>query len=442
MFRKIHHKLVFICCLITSGIVLLIILICLSLSEKNMRNEEEALFLLKTNAISFDLLSSREIDRAWYGKNIQSGSDLLYIEVNGNPSTLSSLLLTDSQMSLIGKVKKKAEQIRQENGTDSSPVYTYDSSLTEKTFSYKTPDHSYLVMASGIEKNSASIDYLYLHSLDSLNQKVFRQRICYFFIWLASIGVLYVFSFYFTAHTLKPLIQNQEKQKQFIALASHELRSPLAVFKTGLSILKSGPEPAKANRFYHMLGDEIKRMERLINDLLFLSKAEQSSLNYQFAPVNLPELLNRVYQKYLPISEEKEILLTLDTKDFSELWCVCDSQRMEQVIIILLDNAFTYTPPKGLVTLGLESSRTRHSIYVRDNGCGISDADKDKIFDKFYQANASHNNKEHFGLGLSIAKEICHAHKGTISVSDAKGGGTTFTIKLNARSSASFPFSQ
>lgn len=433
MFRKIHQKLAFICCLITAAIVLFVILICLYISEKNMYNEEKSAFLLNANTISFDLISARNVDIYWYTKNSRHNHDLLYIEANGTPSTFSSVLLSDSEKVLIQEIKENMEYTDTKNVTDTFSDYLYNSLLEQKIFDYNTSEHSYLVMSASILKNSASVEYLYLHSLDSFQQKILRQRFCYFFIWLFSTALLYIFSYYFTAHALKPLMENHAKQKQFIALASHELRSPLAVFKTGLSILRSGPAPDKAAHFYNMLEDEIKRMEHLINDLLFLSKAEQAALNYQFGPVNLPALLNRVYQKYQPIAAKKHIQLSLDTQNFNELWCTCDSERIEQVIIILLDNALTYTPTEGTITLGLHTSRTKHLIYVRDTGSGISDAEKDRIFDKFYQTNASHNNKEHFGLGLSIAKKICQAHKGDITVSDTPGGGSTFTIKLNTK---------
>lgn len=431
MFQKIHQKLAFICCFITTCIVMLVILICLFFSERNMYNEEEAFLLLKTNSISFDLISSHDVDMLWYAQSIQQNNDILYIEVNGTPSTFSSLMLTDTEKDLIQEIQNNITNEKIKKITHFLPEYTYNSKLEQEAFKYTdSKKHDYMVMSSHIIKGSTSLNYLYLHSLDSFKQRVFRQRIGYFFICLISIALLYIFSFYFTALVLKPLIRNHEKQKQFIALSSHELRSPLAVFKTGLSILRSSPEPDKANHFFDILEEEIKRMEHLINDLLFLSKAEQSTVNYEFKPVNLPVLLSSTYDKYLPIAEEKQILFSLDMKKFGDLWCICDSQRIEQVIIILLDNALTYTPQGGTITLGLDTSRTKHLIYVRDTGSGISNSEKEKIFDKFYQANASHNTKNHFGLGLSIAKAICHAHKGNITVSDTNGGGSTFTISL------------
>ena len=110
--------------------------------------------------------------------------------------------------------------------------------------------------------------------------------------------------------------------------------------------------------------------------------------------------------------------------------CLCDSQRIEQTVIILLDNALSYTPSGQSITLNLYYSHKKYYLQVIDSGKGIPDSEKDKIFDRFYQVNSSHSHKEHFGLGLSIAREICRKHGGKISVSDTLGGGSTFTLSL------------
>lgn len=174
----------------------------------------------------------------------------------------------------------------------------------------------------------------------------------------------------------------------------------------------------------------MSRMERLIQDLLCLVKMEQAALSFEFELVNLTDLVTSIYEKYFDIAKRKNISLSLLKDELCNCICLCDAQRIEQVIIILLDNALSYTPSGQSVSLHIYQLRMKCYIQVIDTGIGITNADKEKIFDKFYQVNSSRNNKEHFGLGLSIAKEICHAHGGKISVSDTKGGGSTFTIRL------------
>lgn len=430
MFKKIQRKLALICSLATTVIVALILLFCLLVSEQNMKKEEENLFIMKANSLSFDLATTSNIDAAWYSKIEDNGRDLLYIEVNGSPSALSSLLLTDGQNELIRCLKEYRTTAKLKEIENPSTRYLYNLHTEQKSFEYNHEGVPYMVMDSRIAKNRSVIDFLFVHSMADFDQKISAQRIRYLLVFLVSVLALYVFSYFFTAHAMKPLMENHAKQKQFVSLASHELRSPLAVFKTGLSLLKNHPEPQRAARIHGMMDEELLRMERLLNDLLFLSKAEQAALPYNFSQVNLAELLESVCEKYQEIAAKRDITLSLKDINLPAPLCHCDRGRIEQVIIILVDNALTYTPAGKAVTLGISASRNRYYLSVSDTGVGISDEEKEKIFDKFYQTDAAHNNKDHFGLGLSIAREICRAHHGSIAVTDTPGGGCTFTVKL------------
>ena len=105
-------------------------------------------------------------------------------------------------------------------------------------------------------------------------------------------------------------------------------------------------------------------------------------------------------------------------------------ERISQVLGILLDNAISYVPANGKIVLSLSQTETHFLIRVKDNGPGIPDSAKTSVFRRFYQADSARNNRQHFGLGLCIAYEIISLHKGTISVLDTPGGGSTFQISL------------
>ena len=149
--------------------------------------------------------------------------------------------------------------------------------ISRHSLRYDSSSHRFLVMHERLTKKDSEVSYLYLYCLDGYYSNIRIQRIRFGFIWLASILILYVFSHVFTAHVLKPLVQNDERQRHFVAVASHELRSPLAVFKTGLSILKSKSDSAKTTHIFSLMENEMSRMERLIQDLLCLSKAENAT---------------------------------------------------------------------------------------------------------------------------------------------------------------------
>ena len=416
MYRKLRFKLSLLCCFSTAVIVLAVLCCCLIISEKNMYGQEEALFLLKANTISYHLKTAESVSLEWYRRTAHGPDGLLYLEINQVPSALSSVTLSDKELALIQSFKKggKKQPVQGKNGQ------TY--------LQFTANGRRFLAAEERLSEKETEIHSFYFYSLDHFYSVRNLLRLRFFVLWLVSLLILYGFSQAFTAHVLTPVIENEENQKHFIAVASHELRSPLSVFKTGLSVLKNKPDSEKSERIFTLMDNEMSRMERLIQDLLSLTKAGQPSGKDPFQSVRPGDLLEEIYQNYKETAQNRQIALTLSKEE--DCCCPGDPQRIRQLIIILLDNALSYTPAGGQVSLRLFCSPSQCCIQVADTGTGIPDAEKEKIFDRFYQVNASRSSKEHFGLGLSIAREICRAHGGGISVSDTKEGGSAFTVRL------------
>lgn len=171
-------------------------------------------------------------------------------------------------------------------------------------------------------------------------------------------------------------------------------------------------------------------MSVLVNDMLNLSSSDSNHFSISMQDIELDTLLIDSYEAFKPMADDKSIALTITLPEQALPLCSADPNRIKQVISILLHNAISYTPEHGKVELSLSHNKNCFYISVADNGIGISDEDKKKIFDRFYRAEKSRSTKEHFGLGLSIAYEIINAHHGSISVTDAMGGGSIFTVKL------------
>lgn len=423
MLKKIRIRLSLVCCFTTELLVLAVVLCCLKISEKNMYGQEEAYFLLKAGNISHELHNETPISINWYMRNVSPEKNILYLEADGVPATLSQVVLTEPERRLAGEVQLYV----QEKGI--TPVMDKFTSEMEY-FRYEKEKSDYLVWYGTVSEPVTPVTWMYLYSLDPFCHRVNRQRLWFLAVWLMSVPLVYGFSCRFTSRVLKPVEQNQEQQKDFIAFASHELRSPLAVFKTGLSMLRKNHDMEKQERIFALMNSEMSGMEHLIQDLLCLVKVERAEMTFQFEPVSLAELVETVYEKYKEAAEKKEIGFSCTFKEGQDYQCVCDCRRMEQVLVILVENALHYTPSGQKVSLYLYRQRGRYCIQVADTGKGIPDEEKEKIFDKFYQVSDSRSDKEHFGLGLSIAREICSSHGGKISVSDTKGGGSTFTVKL------------
>lgn len=229
---------------------------------------------------------------------------------------------------------------------------------------------------------------------------------------------------------IRPLIINRQKQTEFIAAASHELRSPLALMLSCLSSMNKASAD-EAEHFSEMIMQEGKRMGRLIDDMLTLSSSDSTHFPINKTNVELDTLILSAYEKFEPLALKKNISLDFILPDTLSTPYSCDRERIEQVLSILLDNALSYTPENGRVCLSLSETSGRITIRVADNGIGIPDSEKESIFERFYRCDKAHKDKKHFGLGLCIAQEIVHMHKGKIRVEDTPGGGTTFVVMLS-----------
>lgn len=230
---------------------------------------------------------------------------------------------------------------------------------------------------------------------------------------------------------MAPIKTSWQRQQDFVADASHELRTPLTVVQVNLELVKGNPEETVASQSkwldYSLL--ETRRMSKLVDDLLFLARADSQQQTLEIKQFSLDTALREVIESFTPLAETSGILLeaSLDSK----ITYLGDEFRIKQLIVILLDNAIKYTPSGGRVTLGLQNWDTFAEITVSDNGEGIEQEHLTKIFERFYRVDkARSQQKEGTGLGLAIADWIIQSHHGQVKVSSSQGEGTTFVINL------------
>ncbi|GAB1421499.1 hypothetical protein MASR2M15_16670 [Anaerolineales bacterium] len=214
------------------------------------------------------------------------------------------------------------------------------------------------------------------------------------------------------------------QRERFVANAAHELRTPITNFQTRIYLARKQPEQIELH--LDSLQITANLMERLVADLLDLSRFESGDIPISQEKIDMLRLISQSIQMQSVMAEEKEIELRFET-NADHLWITGDADRMTQVISNLLVNAIHYTPKKGEVKLLTYQSDSEIVIEVYDNGEGIDQAHMTNIFLPFYRA-SSH--KVGTGLGLSIAKEIVEKHGGKIQVSSIKGQGSCFSIIL------------
>ena len=261
-------------------------------------------------------------------------------------------------------------------------------------------------------------------------------------LWILGSLALFAISYLLVRLAIKPTATAITQQNEFIAAASHELRSPLTVMKANLCALQEsfGWSDTSVTRdnidtaaLLLTAQKEIDRMQHLTDDLLLLAGSDAYAWSLHIQPVQLETLLIEVYETFFSLAREQKhpFELLLPERELPAI--KADSDRIRQLLGILLNNAFAYTPPDTPVLLHAGLTRNTVTLSVIDHGMGISDAEKKHIFRRFYRCDKSRTNKSHFGLGLSVAREIAKAHGTFVKINDTPGGGATFSISFQFR---------
>ncbi|MGH2520923.1 MAG: ATP-binding protein [Anaerolineales bacterium] len=215
-------------------------------------------------------------------------------------------------------------------------------------------------------------------------------------------------------------------QRRFVADASHELRTPLTTIRGNLGLLEREP-PIKPEDHQAVIADAVEecdRLIRLVNNLLVLARAD-SGLALKKEPVRIRPFIEELCRQAKLLAPEKVI----HCENESDVVVVGDRDVLKQVLLILLDNALKYTPPRGTITLATAAADGRVAIRVRDTGPGIPPVALPHIFERFYRVEMARTSAG-AGLGLAIAKELVEAQGGTITVESQVGRGSTFTVTL------------
>lgn len=225
-----------------------------------------------------------------------------------------------------------------------------------------------------------------------------------------------------------------EKMKnEFISTVSHELRTPLTSIKGSLALLKSGAIcklPPEVIKLLTIADNNSSRLINLINDILDIERIESGKMNFSIKPSNLVSIIKESIESTSPYASQFNVNLAF-LNDFENISVLADKQRIIQVLSNLISNAIKFSTPNQTVEISLEKTDATVKVSIKDNGLGISDDYKDKLFQKFFQIDSSDTReKGGTGLGLSICKAIIEKHKGIISFDSTLNEGSTFYFEL------------
>lgn len=256
----------------------------------------------------------------------------------------------------------------------------------------------------------------------------FLFLLCAVCIMLAAGG-----GYYMAAKNIKPLEILFAREHEFAADASHELRTPLTVLSLGVESLQNDDESKLSGFAQEVLRDmqhETKYMSRLIEALLTLARGDEENTPLARAKVDLTEVAVKVCNKMRPLAAKKGLGLEYAAGDAPQVFILGDKNKMEQLLIIFIDNAIKHSE-SGTITVTVDADSMHAVIKVMDEGIGISESDAQKIFERFYRVDKARSRAAGgFGLGLNIARIIVVRHGGTVSVKPRSPHGSIFTVRL------------
>jgi signal transduction histidine kinase len=238
-------------------------------------------------------------------------------------------------------------------------------------------------------------------------------------------------SYLLAKRTLSPIEIAHDQQRRFTSDVSHELRTPLTALRmeSEVALLSDKSTAQELRETLASNLEEVGKLEQLINNLLRLTRLEETELRHSFSAVSSKEVLAAAITTVSSVATQREVHIEVDIKDF-ELYG--DYNSLVQLLVILLDNAIKYSRSGDSITVASSQTGEQASIQITDHGVGIEPEALQHIFERFYRADSSRNKTgaEGYGLGLSIAKMIADIHQGDITLASQQGAGTTVTVTL------------
>lgn len=285
--------------------------------------------------------------------------------------------------------------------------------------------YSYLKKDTPIGSKIVLLDRTYLQNTVTQLLKSFLLVGC------ISLTVLLFISFYLTNKALKPIKETFEKQKQFIADASHELKTPLTIIKTNTSLVLSNPNDTVKNqsKWINYISSQCDRMSELVNEMLSLAKLDVEENKIELQSINVSKVVQSIMLGFDAIIFENGI--KLEENISNDIFINGDTEDIKKLFNILMDNAIKHCNKGGKITIDLFKDKNKIKLIVKNTGEGIEPEYLEKIFERFYRVDTSRVRETGgYGLGLSIAKSITTQHKGRIYAKSNVGEDTTFIVEL------------
>ncbi|MBS5931456.1 MAG: HAMP domain-containing histidine kinase [Clostridiales bacterium] len=407
---------------ILSGALLTVFL----MNVHEQKQNKSRLFESTATSVYMKLSSDTTVSNTWITEMESSNEMILHIVDAGKPLIQWG--------SWVPEEEREKEVTKVENLARKDNLLLNVKPISQKEGFYRhyqlknEQGHEYYAVAFVIPFEKQYRSAIMIQYFTKENQAFDQLKKVFLLIEILGILCMVILNLIYVRFIMKPVEESKRLQTEFIAAASHELKAPLTVIRTCASAIKVIPE--KSDHYIATIGEECNRMSSLVDDLLILSSTETKTWRMVMEKVELDTILLDIYEDLLPICKEANMGLTISLPETLLPSVNADAMRLKQIILILLNNAIQYS--KSVKRLLLRAYTSKHYVYIQvvDYGVGIPDEEKTAVFEKFYQMDSSHNDRKHYGLGLSIARELVKMHQGLLLLEDTEGGGCTFTIKL------------
>lgn len=461
MFPRLQRKFVILYTFSTGLIMTFILSVAFLFYVSSQDNRQRSAFQEHLFTLTAQMQTDSEFSDSFLAQMEQNNKLLIYIEENDIPFFFPGAFRSCTPRATLLTYAKNAAK-KEYIYDDSHPI---SSNILQSSVFQITGDKkdTYLGNLLILRTSSGYKRLTLLMDITGYRHRLLDTGCIYLLIDLCGILLLFLSGRWFVSRSLKPLEETCQKQQDFVAAVSHELRSPFAVIRTTADAITANAVAADKvsgnavsadkvsvgaegyNRGLTVIKDECRRGSSLIQNLLLLVTAEQKEWAVKKQDFEIDELLLNLLEIYEPLCRSKggALLLILPQEPLPSV--SADPDLCRQIFTILLDNAVAYALTDPLSTDADHAARNtdRYQILLRadishghicirvtDHGPGIPDEEKTLIFDRFYRSDRSRNDKEHFGLGLSIAAALAKIQGLRLAAEDTEGGGSTFSLRF------------
>lgn len=424
VYRQLRYHITFFSALLTGLVLLAACIVSFRAAQREIQDAALNLFLSQCQTVNAYLATPGSVDTQGLLQFVEQ-NDLTVAVVDGGTLLKFTPTLSDDTWNSLLLELQKGDVWQKLN---SSKAESEALGLTALNENWRVS------LQNHFTSTTQWFNVLVLQPVATDSRTTLRLVVQYSLIFFASWSILIAIAGLLSRRMVQPVEEAQNEQLRFLASASHELKTPLAVISTSVDLLlhgTSGPEdPCRT------IQHEARQMARLIDDMLVLTNGGTGRWRLSTESIAPEDVSMSVYEKFAPVFARKKQKLNLEIPDTSLPFIWADEQRLEQILSILLDNAQSYAPSGSSVLLRVDQQNGKVRFWVIDHGNGIPDSEKQTIFGYFYRSNPnsisqnSDSVTRHYGLGLSVAAELTRLHQGTLTVQDTPGGGASFCLML------------